>query len=345
MYLLDQTFWWWGPHAGFSLLAQNLARQGCPAKVVRPRSGVATRVAGKAYSIYRGSPKRDQRMAAAELEFLVRTRASRSNGHILFLESHLEMLRKGNGSRIWVGTIHQPRKLWDAESLRALRAVRGALVLCDRFFEDFSSIIPSSRLRVVRYGVDTTFFRPGDVGSRCDAPRLLFVGAWLRNTKMLARLVPRILQRFPEVIFDLVVPLHARQDFELASLQNKPSVRWYCNLSDEELRAMYQRATVMFMPMEDGGANNAIVEALACGLPIITTDVGGIRSYGGQTVYPVVANNDDEGCLDLLGQYLARPEFRRKVGTACRAFAEEHLDWAIVAKEHIRAYRFFGLLP
>jgi len=35
------------------------------------------------------------------------------------------------------------------------------------------------------------------------------------------------------------------------------------------------------MPMKSSGANNAIVEALACGLTVVTTDVGGICDYGG----------------------------------------------------------------
>ena len=62
--------------------------------------------------------------------------------------------------------------------------------------------------------------------------------------------------------------------------------------------------------MSDSGANNAIVESLACGLPVITTDVGGIRDYGGGTIYPVVANEDDDGMIGLVEQYLS------KAGTA-----------------------------
>jgi glycosyltransferase involved in cell wall biosynthesis len=162
---------------------------------------------------------------------------------------------------------------------------------------------------------------------------------------MFSRLVPRILEQFPDVIFDMVVPQHARTEPGLASLQKYQAVCWHQDLTDEALRSLYQSSTLMFMPMEDSGANTAIVEALACGLPIVTTDVGGIRNYGGLTVFPLVANNDDDACLDLLEQYLAQPELRQAVSAACRLFAEKHLAWPIVAKEYILAYKSFGLLP
>lgn len=341
MYLLDHSYSWWGQHAGFGLLGKHLALQGCQVSVVRPRRNFAARVIGKAYSTWHGLPRRDQRMAAAELEFLFRMGAAKASGHVLYLEEHLTMLQQGQSR--WVGTIHLPRKSWDAQRIEVLRKARGALVLSDSFREEFSGVIPDSKLQVVPYGVDTAFFRPGEPQQACHAQRLLFVGAWLRNTAMFARVVPRIQERFHDVIFDLVVPLHARKDSSLSALQGNPAVRWYSGLTDEELRSKYQAATMLFMPMEDSGANNAIVEALACGLPIVTTDVGGIRNYGGQSVFPLVANNADEACLDLVERYLTNPEFGQKVGRACRTFAEEHLEWANVTKEYLRAYHFFGL--
>ena len=91
--------------------------------------------------------------------------------------------------------------------------------------------------------------------------------------------------------------------------------------------------------MNESGANTSVVEALACGLPIVTTDVGGIRDYGGGTVFPVVENNDDEGMLTLIEKYLAEPDWREETGRRCRAFAEEALAWPLIARRHADVYR------
>jgi glycosyltransferase involved in cell wall biosynthesis len=58
-----------------------------------------------------------------------------------------------------------------------------------------------------------------------------------------------------------------------------PDLTILSGISDEELRNEYQRATLLLLPITDCTANNAILEGLACGLPVVTTQVGGIRGY------------------------------------------------------------------
>jgi glycosyltransferase involved in cell wall biosynthesis len=81
-----------------------------------------------------------------------------------------------------------------------------------------------------------------------------------------------------------------------------------------------------------------VVEALSCGLPILTTDVGGIRDYGGGTVFPVVGNNTDEAMLELVERYLDNSAWRDQVVLACRRFAEQTLAWPLVARRHMEIY-------
>lgn len=156
---------------------------------------------------------------------------------------------------------------------------------------------------------------------------------------MLVRVVKRLAEKMPELRFDLLVPLHHRNSPALAPLLHHPAVTWHAGLNDEELRALYQRSYLMLLPMDDSGANTAVVEAITSGLPVVTTDAGGIKDYGGGTVFPIVANNDDDAMIALVEEYLAKPNWRAETGGKCRQFAEKFLAWPLVAQKHLEAYR------
>jgi glycosyltransferase involved in cell wall biosynthesis len=113
---------------------------------------------------------------------------------------------------------------------------------------------------------------------------------------------------------------------------------WHQKLSDDGLRDLICSSKVLLLPMNDSGANTAIVESLACGTPIVTTDVGGIRDYGGGTVFPVVANNDDDAMVALMEKYLDGAGWRNEIGARGREFAVNALAWQIIAQQHLEAY-------
>ena len=128
----------------------------------------------------------------------------------------------------------------------------------------------------------------------------------------------------------------------LAALAAHPRVHWRESVSDEELRQLYQRAWLLVLPLRESSANNAVVEALACGTMPVVNYVGGIPDYGGGTIYPTVDTGSDESFLALIACLLESPVALRGFGRLGRNFATAHLDWRQIRRQHAELYRRFS---
>ncbi len=162
-----------------------------------------------------------------------------------------------------------------------------AIILMSRiqlsYFETMG--IRPERLHVVLHGVDTDFFRPPDCPTH-DPFTVLFVGSYRRNFK-LVREVCEGLNRPPAISVRIITSPQWHNLF--ADLGN---VTCHSGLTDAELREAYQGASCLLMACEHATANNALLEGMACGLPVVAESVGGIPEYVGE----------DNGLLTPIGQ-------------------------------------------
>lgn len=330
---------WFGSHTGEMAMLPHLSRL-TKLKTIVPRKTLPRRFMGKLHSMYRGWPPRNQHVSFAELQAWMQFQGSKNTVlHVLRSEEHSHFLS------LWdklpkniVNTIHLPVALWSKDYREAISRLSSAIVYFTSGIEKIGSLMGQPNIKFIHNGVDTDFFKP-DLRKLQTPPRILYSGVYLRNEPMLVRVVKRLAEKMPDLRFDLLVPAHHRKSPALAPLLEHPAITWHGGLNDEELCALYQRSYLVLLPMNESGANTAVVEALASGLPLVTTDVGGIRDYGGGTVFPTVANNDDDAMVELVGRYLSKPNWRDDIGLKSRQFAEDVLAWPLIAARHLKAYQ------
>ena len=197
------------------------------------------------------------------------------------------------------------------------------------FFEAHG--VAKEKLRVVLHGVDTSYFRPGR-GGGAENFTVLFVGTFLRNFTLLRQVCEALLP-LKDVAVRIVSSPSVRPVF--AGL---PNVVFTPRLSDAELLEAYQSASCLLMTAKDATANNALLEAMACGLPVVSERVGGIPEYvNGECAYLT-----EPGMVEPIVEALIRlrdsAPLRAGMGEASRRRAEE-LRWENAAARTMEIYR------
>lgn len=342
-YLCDH-FPWFGEHQSYDQLPIYIKSDKLNIHITNTKYGFLQKCIGKLYSLYNGWWwRRDSVRSAAEFRFLLSIMNRKDIiSHILFFEFHNYFVEKWRKApRYIIGTIHHPPSQSSRFGLRLvenLKRLSSAVIMYQRDIKFFEQYIGQNRVKFIHHGVDTDFFYPAEQNFSASK-KILFVGHNNRNTEMLHRIVIRLAKKYPGLQFGLVVPEEFRYFDGFQKLSNHSAVKWHQKISEYTFREFYQQGYLLLLPMNDSGANNAVVEALACGLPIVTTDVGGIRDYGGASIYPVVPNNDDNAMINLIERYLNDTAWYNEIAKKCREFAEQNLAWPIIAKKHLDAYK------
>ena len=220
----------------------------------------------------------------------------------------------------------------------------GGIVCLSTAQKIFIESVCSTPAILSRHGVCLDFFAPNEAKTDVEKAKLLMVGEWLRDFEVLAASMEQIWKTEPETTLDCVLRHSARKHPALYRLARDDRVRWHADISPEKLRDLYQKATLLFLPLIDASANNAIVEAMACGLPIITTRVGGMPDYVVSEIGELCPPDNALAHAAAVLRWLPDKKRRILAGLAGRKFAVEKLDWKIISHDLINEIHAKSLL-
>jgi len=271
--------------------------------------------------------------AAAALHMLVTPRAVY---HLIYGDVDLWMLprlRRLIGSRHrLVVSFHEPRPP-DWVGLEKVAPDIDAVVLVSASQRAaLATLYPPERTFVIPHGIDTGFFEPGP--KRSGERVVLTVGSHLRDFETLGAAIDLVLSKHSNVRFVAVGTRERGREYE--GLEHE-RVTYLDKVDDEELRRLYQTATLMVLPFRHATANNALLEAMACGLPVVATDVGAVREYLGDQAGLLCEPRDAAALSQAMIRILESPELATQMGEAGRARALE-LDYRKVAEQMQHLY-------
>jgi glycosyltransferase involved in cell wall biosynthesis len=221
-------------------------------------------------------------------------------------------------------------------------AVRRALIVNEG--------IPEQRVEVIYNGVDTAVYESAI--ARDEARRRLQLGSdefviiqvarldYLKDHGTALRALARIVTRHPRIRLVLVGdgPERAAIESRIAELRLGEHVRLLGTRSD--VNQLLPAADLFLLTSISEGIPLTIIEAMAAGLPVVATDVGGMSEVvaNGETGYLAPAQNAAALAERVL--YLAeRPGHCRQLGLAGQQRARVEFDESRMCAQYERQYR------
>jgi glycosyltransferase involved in cell wall biosynthesis len=236
-----------------------------------------------------------------------------------------------------ISTYHQPPEVFDrkVQNKKHLKTLDAIIAIGTNQLNFFKNLVGEKKVYFVPHGIDITFFEPViHPNKRNNNKTCLFVGQWLRDFPCLRDVIRFITNKDKNVQFEVVTTENCRKE-----LDKMKKVKIQSNISDINLLASYHNADIMVLPLLDCTANNVILEAMACGLPIVTTDIGGIRDYVDEKCAFLVHRGDAETMAEKIMMLLENENLRSKMGKAGREKAVKEFAWQKVTNRLLNTYK------
>lgn len=205
--------------------------------------------------------------------------------------------------------------------------------------------LPSDRVTYIPNGVDTDYYQPSTLPKR--EQRILTVGRFVadKNQVTLLRAFALVLEKFPGA--SLYVVGEGPQEYTLRRLMGNKEYggRAFLLPASDDVRQHYANARIFALSSIREGQPNVILEAMASGLPVVSTDVGGIPTMVQHERSGLLspANNHVELANNLC-RLLDNGELCQRMGEVGRQLAVSNFSFGRMVDGHQQLFeRLWGL--
>ncbi|MCP4668953.1 MAG: glycosyltransferase family 4 protein, partial [Deltaproteobacteria bacterium] len=216
------------------------------------------------------------------------------------------------------------RNLFPKQHERRLWPLSDRIICNARILKEIMSrrhSVDPKRIAVIPNGVDTDALFPGP-GPKAPEPTILFMGRLVKDKDpmTLVEAFTRVVQKIPSARLDIIGNGPLRKKLEAAVRSRSLESRVRIMPGARDIRPYLKRAWIFALAAFTGeGSPNVIIEAMAAGLPVVATRIGGNPELvvEGQTGF-IVEPRDPRGLAEAMLNLLTDEKGRLAMGAKAR---------------------------
>ena len=195
-------------------------------------------------------------------------------------------------------------------------------------------LVEANKIEVILNGIDINKFVPGPINLIKENRIITTASADipLKGLKHLVEALPKILKHFPKT--KLTVIGKSPSDSEVSRLIDKLElndvITFKSGISESEIVDLYHSSQIAVIPSLYEGFGFGAGEAMACGVPLISTHSGGLKEVVGDCAIKILSSSEreiEEAVIHLFNN----PEKMKELSMKGRQRIESKFDWKIAA--------------
>ena len=240
-------------------------------------------------------------------------------GENIFFRLPKWLLRKENK---YVCTFHQPFEWFEHNPrfLNYLKELDAVILVGKSELEKFECVTGRKNVFFIPHGICTDFYRPEE--SIHKEHMLLTVGNWLRDYRFADQVYQKILAEDSELEICIVTN---KENY--SCITKHPRIHLYSGISDEQLKNLYCRCSVLYLPLIRYTANNALLEAGATGCNIVVSSDFQDNSYIPDQYVSFSKMNVNDAVKKI--RDAIRPDYNNKLSQ----YVSLHYSWEKIAQQ------------
>ena len=202
--------------------------------------------------------------------------------------------------------------------------------------------VDEKKITVIPNGIDIGTFKPSSIKKHLGFRIVTTASADipLKGLRHLILALPRVIRQFPLTSLTVIgkSPEKSNLNKLIDDLDLEDKITFRSGISEEEIVKTYHDSDIAVIPSLYEGFGFGAGEAMACGVPLISTDSGGLKQVIGDAAFkikPGSVNEIEDGILKLFSEEKIRQDLAEKG----RERMEEFFDWKIAALAYIEVFK------